>query len=294
MNPDLAMCYEILGLPESAPLHEVKKARRRFAKKWHPDLFHGVSKIQRQNEEKLKQINSAADILVSYLSNNHVHVSATQTDETAKRQEQEARRARAADEAKAREEARAQAEADAKRKAERKRKAEEKERTKQNRKVFSKFHRLAKRGIAEAQYRVAMMHKDGWGCVRNKAGAFRWFKKAAANGDPRSALYLGFAYAWGIDVPVDVLKAIKLYEAAAEKGLSDALFHLGFMHYFGIGVKQDFELAVKCYRKAIDQGYKVSEDHADTCGHYRKETPKEYFKHYKWYALTAQRVKFDD
>jgi TPR repeat protein len=290
MNPDPAKCYEILGLPENAPLHEVEKTYKKLINKWHPDRVHGDPKLNRQHEEKTKQINSAVAILRKHHSNNHVHFSAARTDETVKRQEEEARQARSADEAKTREEARAKAEGDAKKKAERKRKAEEKKRTKQYRKVFLKFHRLAKHGVAEAQYRVAMMYRDGHGCVRNKAKAFRWLKKAAANGDPRSVLYFGFAYAWGIDVPVDVFKAIKLYETAAQKGLSDAHFQLGFMHYFGIGVKQEFDQAVKCYRYAVDQGYKVNEDHPDTCGHYRKETPKDYFKRYKWYAQTVKRA----
>ena len=64
------------------------------------------------------------------------------------------------------------------------------------------------------------------------------------------------------------------------------------MHYFGIGVKQEFDQAVKCYRYAVDQGYKVNEDHPDTCGHYRKETPKEYFKRCKWYVLAVRRATF--
>ena len=290
MNADLAKCYEVLGLSEGATLNEVGKAYKLLVNRWHPDRVHGIPKLNRQHEEKTKQINSAVAILRKHLSNNHIHFSATRTDEAAKRQEQEARRARTANESKAREEARAQADADAKKKTERKRKAEEKERTKQNRKVFLKFHRLAKNGIAEARYRVAMMCRDGWGCVRNMAEFTRWFKKAAANGEPRSALYLGFAYAWGIHVPMDALKAIKFYQAAAEKGLGDAHFHLGFMHYFGIGVKQEFDQAVKCYRKAVDQGFKVTENHPDTCDHYQKETPKEYFKHYKWYAQAVKRA----
>lgn len=91
-------------------------------------------------------------------------------------------------------------------------------------------------------------------------------------------------------MPVDALIAIKLYEVAAEKGLSDAHFHLGFMFYFGIGVKLEFEQAAKWYRKAVDQGFKVTEDRPDTCGHYRKETPKEYFNRYKWYALSVERA----
>jgi len=104
-------------------------------------------------------------------------------------------------------------------------------------------------------------------------------------------LYLGFAFAWGIDVATDVSKTIKFYEAAAEKGLADANFHLGFMYYFGFGVNQDFEKAAKLYRKAIEQGYKVSG--GDTCDHLHVETPKKYFKHYNWYVLGVQRATFE-
>ena len=177
MNPDPAECYEILGLSKNAALREVEKTYKRLVNKWHPDRVHGDPKLNRQHEEKTKQINSAVAILRKHLSNNHVQFSAARNDETTKRQEEEARQARAADEAKAREDARAKAEGDAKKKAERKRKAEEKERTKQYRKVFLKFHRLAKHGVAEAQYRIAMMYRDGHGCVRDKAKAFRWLRK---------------------------------------------------------------------------------------------------------------------
>jgi TPR repeat protein len=260
MNSPLAAHYETLGLPESATFGEIKKARRRLAKKLHPDLIHSKPNLQRKNEEKLKQVNLAADILEAHLSANTNRISAAQTEE------------------------------DAKRAARKKRRAAERERARQNRRVFSQVHRLAKRGNAEAQYRVAMMHRDGLGCIRNKGESFRWFTKAATNGDPRSAIFLGFACAWGINMPVDHLKAIKLYEAAAKKGFGEAHFQLGLMHYFGIGVKQEFELAVKFYRNAIDQGYKVCEGHPDTCDHYRKETPKEYFKRYNWFALAVQRA----
>ncbi len=66
-------------------------------------------------------------------------------------------------------------------------------------------------------------------------------------------LYLGFVFAWGIDVTADVLKGIKLYETATEKGPAEAHFHLGFMYYFGVGVEQEFEKAVELYHRAIEQ-----------------------------------------
>jgi TPR repeat protein len=286
MNPDKATCYEILGLPLNSSLQEVKKARRLLARKWHPDLHHNSPKLRREGEEKLKRINGAHDILESILRSSNF---TEPTREARKKTQQEEEDDRKANEAREREENRARAERETKRNAKRKEKA----RGRQLRKTFSKFHRLAKRGIAEAQYRLAMLYRNGHGCVRNKTEALRWFKKAAVAGNPQAMLYLGFAFAWGIDVAAEFSKAIKLYEAAAEKGYAEAYFHLGFMYYFGLGVKQEFESAAKLYCKAIEQGYKVSNQIIDTCGHLRTETPKEYFKHYQWYVLGVKDAKFE-
>lgn len=291
MNLNLEKCYEILGLPLRASLREIKTAYRTLAKKWHPDLFYGIPKKQREGEEKLKLFNAAYDFLTS----NHAESFAQEQEvgKSTQQRNEENRRARAADEAKQREENHVRAEQEAKRSAKRKEKA----RGRELRKAFEKFHKLAKRGIAEAQYRVATFYKNGQGCVRNKDEAMLWFKKAAigfekaaAGGDPQAMLYLGFAFAWGIGGTTEVSKAIKLYEAAAKKGLAEANFHLGFMYYFGYGVSINFETAVKFYHKAIEHGYKVSD--SDTCDHFRIETPKKYFKQYKWYVLGVQRASF--
>ena len=51
--------YEILGVPRKASLEDVKKAYRRLAKKYHPDVNPG----NKQAEEKFKEITAAFEVL---------------------------------------------------------------------------------------------------------------------------------------------------------------------------------------------------------------------------------------
>lgn len=51
--------YEILGLPRDAGAADIKKAYRRLARQYHPDVNHG----DEQAEEKFKEINEAYEVL---------------------------------------------------------------------------------------------------------------------------------------------------------------------------------------------------------------------------------------
>src|SRR5205085_5256413 len=51
--------YKILGVPKTATAEEIKKAHRKLARKYHPDLNPGDKKA----EEQFKQIQEAYDIL---------------------------------------------------------------------------------------------------------------------------------------------------------------------------------------------------------------------------------------
>ena len=56
----MANYYEILGVERTATLQEIKKAYKKLAKKWHPDLNRDNLK---QAEEKMKDINVAYGVL---------------------------------------------------------------------------------------------------------------------------------------------------------------------------------------------------------------------------------------
>ncbi|HVE84679.1 MAG TPA: DnaJ domain-containing protein, partial [Myxococcales bacterium] len=51
--------YQLLGVPRTAPAEEIKKAYRKLAKKYHPDMNPG----NKSAEEKFKQISVAFDVL---------------------------------------------------------------------------------------------------------------------------------------------------------------------------------------------------------------------------------------
>ncbi len=78
---------------------------------------------------------------------------------------------------------------------------------------------LAETGSAEAQYRLAIMHQNGLGVVRNELLAYKWMKSAAQQ-DYGPALHgLGFMYMDGDCAVRDDARALKWFEAAAAQGL---------------------------------------------------------------------------
>ena len=53
--------YVVLGIPKTATQDEIKKAYRRLARKYHPDLHPGAKKAEM--EKKFKELNEAHDVL---------------------------------------------------------------------------------------------------------------------------------------------------------------------------------------------------------------------------------------
>src|SRR5260221_13431843 len=51
--------YKIIGVPRGAGADDIKKAFRKLARKYHPDVNHGDKKA----EEKFKEINEAYEVL---------------------------------------------------------------------------------------------------------------------------------------------------------------------------------------------------------------------------------------
>jgi DnaJ domain len=63
---DYAHAYRLLGVPPHCSLSELKAARRRLAKSWHPDHFPVGTEKRRQAEERIKDINTAFEHLLRY------------------------------------------------------------------------------------------------------------------------------------------------------------------------------------------------------------------------------------
>ncbi|MEL6615068.1 MAG: Hsp70 family protein [Bacteroidota bacterium] len=67
MSPALDASLRLLDLDDGASLSDAKKARRELAMIWHPDRFPESEVLRTRAEEKLKQINSAYELVSDHL-----------------------------------------------------------------------------------------------------------------------------------------------------------------------------------------------------------------------------------
>src|ERR1035441_3203554 len=97
-NLDAPTCYKVLGLPHGASRDDVRRVRRSWAKRVHPDLFHSDPKREREQQESMKRVNQACDFLERRFEDGSTQVSARDTEGTAASRDEEAARAQAEEE----------------------------------------------------------------------------------------------------------------------------------------------------------------------------------------------------
>lgn len=94
-------------------------------------------------------------------------------------------------------------------------------------------------GDAEAQYRMGMMARFGWGMDKDATAAARWLNEAARQNHPQAQAELGTMYRLGRGVPEDARRAAQLLTAAATAGVGIAQLSIGRMYRDGAGVDRD-------------------------------------------------------
>jgi TPR repeat protein len=94
-------------------------------------------------------------------------------------------------------------------------------------------------GEAEAQYRMGMMARFGWGVEKDPEAAVRWLGEAARQNHPQAQAELGTMYRLGRGVPEDPKQAAQLLTAAAGAGVGIAQLSIGRMYRDGVGVDRD-------------------------------------------------------
>ena len=86
---------------------------------------------------------------------------------------------------------------------------------------------LAEQGDAQAQRNLGVMYANGRGVPQNDQEAVTWYRKAAEQGDAQAQSYL------------DDREKLKSYRKATEQGKVDARYNLGAAYAYGLGVPQD-------------------------------------------------------
>jgi len=121
---------------------------------------------------------------------------------------------------------------------------------------FEKLKMDAEKGNASAQIKLGVYYSKEtyYGGVKDEPiEAFRWFLKAAEQGDPDGQLKVGSSYLDGYGVPKNEVEAIKWCRKAAEQDYTVAQCVLGSI-YRREGVTKNEVEALKWYRKAAEQG----------------------------------------
>ncbi len=108
--------------------------------------------------------------------------------------------------------------------------------------------------VPALQCSLGELYYSGEGIEQNYKEAFKWYKKAAEQGDADAQYALGCLYGGGQGVEKNMQEAIKWLKMAAEQGNADAQYLLGLLYCSDEGIEQDYEEAFKWCKKAAEQG----------------------------------------
>jgi hypothetical protein len=116
--------------------------------------------------------------------------------------------------------------------------------------LFDFQMKLAKKGNAEAQYKVGEMYETGFGVKQDMTEAENWISKANENGHETAGFKLLY---WDMEKNgvTDANKAeIEALKTKANEGNGQAQYYIGKMYANGVGVKQNSNTAISWLNKA--------------------------------------------
>jgi uncharacterized protein len=121
--------------------------------------------------------------------------------------------------------------------------------------AYQLYKPAAEQGTAEAQYRLGIMHKFGWGAARDHSVAARWFQVAAEQSHAEAQAELALYYKDGRGVARDLKVAADWFLKASEQGVGIAQLNLGRFYLAGTGVAKDPVAAYYWLTAAAQNGY---------------------------------------
>lgn len=121
-----------------------------------------------------------------------------------------------------------------------------------------KFFQKERSGVGS--FFCGSCYANGVGVDKNPNEAFKWYQKAADEGNVEAMKSLGDCYQKGMGVNKNLKEGFEWYQKAVNNGHIVAMFELGICYEFGVGVDKNPNDAVNWYQKGAE---KVN---ADTCG----------------------------
>ena len=121
------------------------------------------------------------------------------------------------------------------------------------------FARAAARGMAESQYYMGLIHRDGLAVETNLETAFNWLLAAAEQDHQEAQFAVSRAYSRGEGVAKDTDTAVHWLTLAAENGHTSAQFNLARAYDEGRGVPLDRDVSLVWLKRAAEAGHVLSQ-----------------------------------
>jgi hypothetical protein len=118
------------------------------------------------------------------------------------------------------------------------------------------YHKAAKQGHIEAQYKLGNMYYEIKEIDKHYKKAFEWYSNAAEQGHSDAKYKLGCMYHNGLGVKKSYQKTVDWYNKAMEQGNFDAMYRIGSMRVHGEWFTKDIKKACEEYfMKAAEGGH---------------------------------------
>ena len=120
--------------------------------------------------------------------------------------------------------------------------------------IIARCADAARRGDAEAQFQLGVLHCTGTGVRHDLAEAIRWYRRAAEQGHGYAAHNLAVMSLNGNGTEPDAAEGFRWSARAAQAGVPEAQLMLGELYAFGLGTAADPDKARQWFAKAAAQG----------------------------------------
>jgi len=136
-------------------------------------------------------------------------------------------------------------------------------------------------------------YERGIGTQADPQEAFKWYERAAQDGDEVGCNNLGYCYEQGLGVQADQEEAVRWYQAAVDRGMPLACKNLAAHYEEGSGVPKDLARAEELYSRAAQAGVKGAQERLDRLrGEPVQTTQAEQRKRFGWRGLAGVSVLF--
>ena len=151
---------------------------------------------------------------------------------------------------------------------------------------IQRLRSAALEGSVDAQYDLACAYAEGDGVPRSKSTAYRWFEKAAGQGDAESMTAAGYCLLNGDGVEEDHEAAVAWFRRAAEAGDPDASRYLASCTLYGEGMSQDVSEGLRLAEHGWNETQDSEYAHLLACAYHDLEHDLE--RAVEWHRTAAE------